>query len=157
MINNIIHRVNDDRIDELESTMVNNFPPVECPLIHKFTKGMYIREIFMPKDSLITSKIHNTNHPFVVSQGSVAVAIDGDNWQEIQAPYTGITQAGTRRVLIILEDTTWVTFHPLPYITGDENEFNDDEKLKLVEKIEDEILSKYDNLLLYKKQDLLKD
>lgn len=137
--------------------MVNNFPPVECPLIHRFTKGMYIREIFMPKDSLITSKIHNTNHPFVVSQGAVAVAIDGDNWQEIQAPYTGITQAGTRRVLIILEDTTWITFHPLPYITGDENEFNDDEKLKLVEKIEDEILSKYENLLLYKEQDLLKD
>ena len=137
--------------------MVNNFPPVECPLIHRFTKGMYIREIFMPKDSLITSKIHNTNHPFVVSQGAVAVAIDGDNWQEIQAPYTGITQAGTRRVLIILEDTTWITFHPLPYITGDENEFNDEEKLKLVEKIEDEILSKYENLLLYKEQDLLKD
>lgn len=111
----------------------------------------------MPKDSLITSKIHNTNHPFVVSQGSVAVAIDGDNWQEIQAPYTGITQAGTRRVLIILEDTTWITFHPLPYLTGDENEFSDEEKLKLVEKIEDEILSKYDNLLLYKEQDLLKD
>ena len=55
---NKIKRVNDARIDELELKMVTDFDHVECPLVHRFTNKMYIREIFMPKGTLVTSKIH---------------------------------------------------------------------------------------------------
>jgi hypothetical protein len=111
MAKQIIKRVNDKRIDELELKMATEFPMVDCPLVHRFTNGMYIREIFMPKGTLITSKIHKTQHPFTVSKGVVSVKIDSGEWQTIEAPYTGITQAGTRRVLLIHEDCVWTTYH----------------------------------------------
>jgi hypothetical protein len=136
MAKQIIKRVNDKRIDELELKMATEFPMVDCPLVHRFTNGMYIREIFMPKGTLITSKIHKTQHPFTVSKGVVSVKIDSGEWQTIEAPYTGITQAGTRRVLLIHEDCVWTTYH-----------INKD-NCQDIEKIEDRLLYKYVNKLL---------
>jgi hypothetical protein len=89
-------------------------PPVDCPLRHSWTPGLYIREIFMPAGSLITSKIHKTEHPFVVSMGRCLVWIDGTGWVLIEAPHSGVTKPGTRRVLLVLDDTVWTTFHPIP-------------------------------------------
>lgn len=87
-------------------------PQVEFPLVHRFTPGLYIREIFMPAGSVLTSKIHKTEHPFVISQGRVSVYIDGQGVEELVAPHTGVTKPGTRRVLCVHEDTIWITFHP---------------------------------------------
>jgi hypothetical protein len=114
MSENIIIRENDDRVDELELFMVENYETIDCPLTHRFTPGMYIREIFMPAGSLITSKIHKTEHPFTISKGKVAVSIDGKDWEEFEAPYTGITKPGTRRILYIIEDCVWSTYHVNP-------------------------------------------
>jgi hypothetical protein len=71
---------------------------------------MYIREIFMPAGTLLTSKIHKTNHPFVVTKGKCKV-FDGNKIEHIEGPHTGITEPNTRRLLYIEEDTTWLTFH----------------------------------------------
>jgi hypothetical protein len=144
----MIIRENDDRLDELEVAMLENFEPVHCLTTHKFTDGMYIREIFMPAGSLITSKIHKTEHPYIVSYGKVAVSIDGDDWNEITAPYTGITIPGTRRVLYIIEDCIWTTFHRVDGMTSEYNNLNDEEKEKIVEKIEEKILEPHLNYLI---------
>lgn len=106
-------------IDKLEATMESNFQKIECPLRHIFTPGLYTREIFMPAGSLITSKIHNSEHPFIVSQGVVTVFADGQDAVIIEAPYMGITKPGTRRVLLVHEDTIWTTFHVNPGNTED--------------------------------------
>ena len=143
----MIIRENDDRLDELEVAMLENFEPVHCLTTHKFTDGMYIREIFMPAGSLITSKIHKTEHPYIVSYGKVAVSIDGDEWNEITAPYTGITIPGTRRVLYIIEDCIWTTFHRIDDMKSEYNNLNDEEKEKIVEKIEENILEPHLNYL----------
>lgn len=81
------------------------------PLNHRFTPKMYIREITMPKGAVITSKTHKYEHPFVVSKGHCMVFQEDGGWREIKAPYTGITKSGTRRLLVILEETIWTTFH----------------------------------------------
>lgn len=121
-------------IDELESVMLDNFEAVDCPLTHRFTDGLYVREIFMPAGTLITSKIHKTQHQYFVLQGKVIVWIDGVE-HLIEAPYIGVTEPNTRRVLYILEDCIWATSHPNP-----DNE--------TVEQIEDRILDKHENVLL---------
>ena len=143
----MIIRENDDRLDELEVAMLENFEPVHCLTTHRFTDGMYIREIFMPAGSLITSKIHKTEHPYIVSYGKVAVSIDGDDWDEITAPYTGITKPGTRRVLYILEDCIWTTFHRVDDMKSEYNDLNDDEKENIVKEIEEKILEPHVNYL----------
>ena len=103
----------DERIDRLEAVMLASGEPVELPLTHRFTPGLYAREIFMPAGTLLTSRIHNTAHPYVVLSGRARVFIDGVGVQDLQAGHVGITQPGTRRVLYIVEDCRWVTFHPL--------------------------------------------
>lgn len=80
-------------------------------LEHTTTPGMYIRELTMTAGSLIFSKIHLKTHPFMVVKGKVSV-YNGDKVETITAPYKGVTLAGTKRVLYIHEETTWVTFHP---------------------------------------------
>lgn len=144
---NEIKRHNDNRLDELEVAMLDNFEPIDCPVTHKFTNGMYIREIFMPAGTLLTSKIHKTQHPYTVSLGVVAVSIDGGEWYEISAPYTGITEPGTRRVLYIMEDCVWSTYHPLSDMKSEYNNLSDEEKEKIVEKIEEQILEPHINFL----------
>ncbi len=86
------------------------FPRVEMPLIHRFTPGLYIREIFMPKGALIISLKHLTEHPFIVSKGHAAVLTE-NGVEQIKAPYCGITKVGTQRILYIHEDCVWTTFH----------------------------------------------
>jgi len=131
----IVEKTMNEKIDELEASMVENFPLVELPLIHRFTEGLYVREIFMPAGSLVTSKIHNTQHQYFVLKGAVSVWIDEGVETYIEAPYIGVTEPGTRRVLYIWEDCIWATSHPNP-----DNE--------TVEQIEERILEKHDNPLL---------
>ena len=81
-----------------------------CPLTHTFTDGMYVRQIFMPKGMLIVSKIHKYEHPYFILSGDVSVLTE-DGVVRLKAPYSGITKAGTKRVLYIHEDTVWTTIH----------------------------------------------
>lgn len=96
--------------DRFEQAIRAGIPAVSCPVEHRFTPGLYSRQIFMPAGSLITSKIHRTEHQFIVSRGRCRVWNDGQ-WIDIEAPYHGITRPGTRRLLVIVEDTVWTTFH----------------------------------------------
>ncbi len=90
----------------------------------------------------VTSKIHKTDHPFIISKGMAVVYVDGKELLLV-APYIGITKAGTRRVLWIpdfaVESCIWTTVHANP----------DNEKL---EEIEDRILEKRLNPLLNEAQ-----
>ena len=100
-------------IDRLEVEMMR-FPALECPVTHRFTPGLYSRELFAPAGALITSKIHTTEHLFVVSRGRATVFTAHDGVVEYQAPYAGRTLPGTRRVVFAHEDTVWTTFHANP-------------------------------------------
>lgn len=105
-----------------------------APVRHHFTPGLYAREIFMPRGSIITSRIHKTRHPFIVSAGRCFVYMGGERWESIAAPHFGITEPGTRRILVIIEDTIWTTFHATDKTS--------------VEEIDAEILVDYVNPLL---------
>ncbi len=133
------------RIDELEAAMVEGFPIIDAPLSHIFTPGLYTREIFMQRDSLWVSKLHNTTHPFVISKGVAHVKINDGEWERLEAPYTGVTYPGTRRILYIEEDCIFTTFHATNIAPENNSE---DAILKAVEKIEEVIIEKHVNPLL---------
>lgn len=106
-----------------------------APVTHHFTPGLYAREIFMPKGLLITTETHKTEHPFVVSKGRVLVYQENTGeWQAIEAPHFGVTKPGTRRLLLVVFDCVWTTFHA----TAETD----------VAKIETEILAPRSNALL---------
>jgi len=117
-----------DRITELEKEMEKHPDRVrELPIRHLFTPGLYVREIFMPAGTLLTSRIHLLEHPFVISMGKVSVWDDENGVVTLEAPHTGITAPGTRRVFYIHTDTILSTFHVNP-----DNQTNPD---KIGEKI----------------------
>lgn len=94
-----------------------------CGTKHTFTPGLYTREIFMPAGSLIVSRIHMFEHPFVISQGKVSV-YDGKEVVTLTAPFQGVTSPGTKRLLYVHEDTTWTTFHVTDKSTFEEIDQN---------------------------------
>lgn len=98
-------------INALEAKLAK-WPQQHLPLHHLMTPGLYVREIFIPKGTLCTSKIHRTTHPFVVSKGIISVWSPESGVVHYSAPFTGVTKPGTRRVLFAHEDTIWSTFHP---------------------------------------------
>ena len=81
-----------------------------APLKHTFVPGAYIREITMPAGLILTSKIHKVEHPYFVLRGKCEVVTE-EGKVLIEAPYWGITKAGTKRALHIIEETVWVTVH----------------------------------------------
>ncbi len=83
---------------------------VVAPLEHIFGDGIYIRKITMPKGMLVTSKLHKTTHPYFVMRGVVDVLTDKGTVR-IVGPHHGITQAGTKRLLYVHEETVWITVH----------------------------------------------
>lgn len=129
-------------IDELEVAIMQNLPAVELPLEHHFTPGLYTRTIHIPAGTILTSKIHRTEHPFVVHKGRLLVVDDDNGPVEIAAPHMGITKPGTRRVVKALEDCVWSTFHAIGEMgIGDLAGLTQDEKL---ERIEAAIIIKHD-------------
>lgn len=98
-----------DAIDRLIAEQPGSFR--DLPVKHIFTPHLYTREIFMPKGVFLTTRVHLTGHPFVISLGVVSVWSDESGWQLIRAPFTGVTKPGTRRILFMHEDTIWTTFH----------------------------------------------
>ena len=103
-----------EKIQSFENT-ISEYPEAKfgddaCPLKHTFADGMYIREITMPKEMFIASKIHKTDHPYFVMSGDVSVVTE-EGVVRIKAPYWGITKAGTKRALYTHEETVWCTVH----------------------------------------------
>lgn len=91
--------------------LMQQMPQVECPITHRFTPGIYAREMFLPAGTLAVSLVHKTEHPFVVSKGKLRVWTEREGVKEISAPFIGVTKPGTRRVVLVLEDAIWTTFH----------------------------------------------
>lgn len=97
-----------------------------CPLKHSFADGIYVREIFIPKGTLIVGKIHKHSHPNFLLKGDVSVVTETNGIQRLIAPMSIISPAGTKRVVYANEDTVWVTVHLNPSGTQDLNELEDE-------------------------------
>lgn len=82
-----------------------------CPLKHSFADGVYVREIFIPKGTVLTGKIHKYSHPNFLMHGEVIVVTESGGREQLKAPLAMISPAGTKRAVYALEDTVWITVH----------------------------------------------
>ena len=103
----------DEFIDVVEGLIAEQGKSVGhgCGETHTFTPGLYGRRFTMPAGTLLTSKIHNSEHQFVILSGCVSVWTKEDGCIDLVAPHNGITKPGTRRLIIAHTDTVWMTFH----------------------------------------------
>lgn len=130
-----------ERIDVLEAVLLST-PQVPRILNHRFAPGLYSRELYMVKGSMWTSEEHKTKHQYIVLEGEVSVFTEELGEIFIKAPYIGITEPGTKRVLFIHENTRWITLHPTD-ITPTDDSYEEIEQA--VSKIKDAIIGKHVN------------
>lgn len=106
----------------------------EFPVRHFKAPGMVARQMFLPKRGLIVGKIHKHAHLNHITYGHVRVETEHGS-MEIRGPHTFTSLVGTKRVVLVLEDTLWTTFHLNPNDLDPEDEAD-------MQKLEDEIIAK---------------
>ncbi len=104
------------------SARLVDLPPTEAPASCVFTPGLMTRSIFMKAGSAHLSKVHKTEHQFVILQGAALVSENGGPSVLMIAPFHGITKPGTWRKLFIVMDSVWLTMHPTSRTTVEEVE-----------------------------------
>jgi hypothetical protein len=92
------------------------------PLKQTIEGGLYTRELFMPKGSVVVSMIHKQQHPSFLLKGKVSYLDDEGNMVTVSAPQVIFTQIGTQRVLYIHEDTNWCCVYKTDAKTFEEAE-----------------------------------
>ncbi len=92
------------------------------PVKHHIKDGLYTREIFMPKGSLVVSFIHKQNHPSFFMEGEMSVLLDTGEVVRLKAPMVVQTDIGTQRVAYMHEDVVWVCVYKTDKETIEEAE-----------------------------------
>lgn len=83
----------------------------EGKIHHHFGTGVYGRELFIPKGNIIVSKIHRGKTFNVIARGKIAVICPNNGYNVYEGPYCFVSEPFTKRVVISLEDTLWITSH----------------------------------------------
>lgn len=99
-------------LERAEARMLQK-PQAVTFLKHHFAPGVYVREIWMPKNAMVLGHKHLTEHLNIVVFGKCLVRAEGEV-RIITAgpvPVTFKSGVGVRKALYILEDTTWMTVH----------------------------------------------
>lgn len=115
ILNGVVTR---ESIMEFEKAL-KEMPQISTPpLVHEFAEGLYIRTIFMSAApdgmaTLITGKIHKHECLNIVSQGRCMVSTEFGQ-EEVSSGSRWVSQAGSKRALVVLEDCIWTTVHANP-------------------------------------------
>lgn len=93
--------------------MPNTGSIMDCPVQHVFSPGTYCREITMAEGAVVVGRIHRHRHTNIISKGRCRVLTEF-GCEELAAPCIFVSEAGTKRIVYVLEDTVWSTIHANP-------------------------------------------
>lgn len=83
-------------------------PQVELPVRHLFSPGVYARELTIYAGCILTGAVHKYEQLNILSKGRMRVLVDG-RFLDVEAPYTVISPAGTKRIALALTECVWTT------------------------------------------------
>jgi len=98
-----------ERIEVIESAMFK-CEQLHIPVGHAFADGLYMRQILIPKGTLLTSKFHKYEQLDVMLQGDMSI-VTNDGVARVKAPMIGASKPGMKRLGYAHEDTLWITVH----------------------------------------------
>lgn len=99
-----------EKIHQLE-VMVNSVPAqakFKIKTTHRFIKGVYCREVFVPAGTILIGKINKSENMSIMSAGDVLVATEY-GVKRIKAPFTAVSKPGIKRVGYVAEDMVWTS------------------------------------------------
>jgi len=92
-------------VDALENKLLD-VDQVDCPVVHRFGPGVYIREVTLPAGTLAIGHRHKFAHINIVLKGTVLVLNDNGTSSEIEAPFVYTSQPG-RKVVLAKTEVVW--------------------------------------------------
>jgi hypothetical protein len=102
---------NEKKIEIAEYVLRNMDGAVyELELSHSCKDGVYYRTVFLPKGMLLTGKTHNFDHMSLLSKGEVSI-FTKDGLEHRKATSAWHSKAGTKRLILVHEDSIWTTSH----------------------------------------------
>jgi len=107
-----------EKIEQMEDVLLE-MPQVDIPVENLFVNGMYARKILIPRDTILTGRVHLADYVDIMLSGDITVATpDGVK------RFTGFNifegKQGRKRAGYAHEDTHWVTVHRTEIKDADE-------------------------------------
>jgi hypothetical protein len=97
--------ITEQKVQTLEAAFLAQ-PQVDCPVVHRFGPGIYIREVSIPAGTLSIGHCQTTTHLNVMLAGRVIMICEDGSKTELVAPQTFVAGPG-RKIGYILEDMVW--------------------------------------------------
>lgn len=100
----------------MEQSLINieeklkNFPQIDIPVKNTFANGMYIREIFVKKGSLIVGKRHRHKTMNMLLKGEMVIYDEHSNFT-IKSGWYEESEEYTRKVGYAIEDSVFLNIH----------------------------------------------
>jgi len=101
-----------ENIEEIEQKMLT-LPQADCPVVHKFGDGIYIRELSMKAGTLAIGHEQRFTHFNVFLKGKVMMRNEDGSTTVLEAPMTFFADSG-RKIGYVLEDMVWQNIYPNP-------------------------------------------
>lgn len=98
-----------EKLAKLEDVLFSG-ETIELPVKHHFSRGVYARELFIPKGTVLVGKIHKFSQINMVLKGDISVLTE-DGVKRVKAGETIVSPAGMKRAGYAHEDTIWTTVH----------------------------------------------
>lgn len=99
----------DKNIEQIESHMLK-MPQAECPVIHTFGPGVYIRELRMKAGTLAIGHYQKTEHLNAFISGEVLMINDDGSKTLLKAPMLFTSKPG-RKIGHVLKDMVWLNIY----------------------------------------------
>lgn len=97
--------VDQSKIEQVESHLLD-LPQVECPVVHHFGPGIYIREVTLPTGTLAIGHAQRFEHLNIMLTGAVAMVGDDGQTKVLRAPMIFVGKPG-RKLGYVLETCIW--------------------------------------------------
>lgn len=95
----------EQKVDIIEREFLT-MPQVDCPVVHRFGPGIYIREVTVPAGSYAIGHAQRTEHLNIFLKGRVTIINEDGSTQELVAPMTFVGKPG-RKIGYVHEDMVW--------------------------------------------------
>ena len=92
---------------QFDATVEHYFTPVS----DEYGCAQYARQLFMPEGTVCVGKLHKLPHLTFLMQGRVLVVSENGGKQDLVAPVTFVSPAGSKRAFHVLEDAILTTVH----------------------------------------------
>jgi quercetin dioxygenase-like cupin family protein len=96
------------KLQRLAAELAKN--PVDCPVYHHFSPGVYAREMRVPAGAAVIGKVHKFENMLVMSAGEATFLL-GDQPVRVCAPQIWVSPPGTQRAAFAHTDCVFISVH----------------------------------------------